>query len=261
MKRLLLTLTIGIVYTFSFAQTTLTEAVDFSLKDIDGNTIHLFQLLDEGNYVCIDFFSTSCGPCSFYSPDFQLSYEDFGQNQGDVYHMSICWGDYNGGVAYYQDLYGLEFPAVSGFEGGGNQVYWDYDIQSYPTVILIAPDHSIVEQYIWEPTQENINDAILMAGGTMVGVDELAVDVNFNIYPNPVSNGSATLSFSNKSTLNVEVAVFNLLGSEVYSKESNVFQPGNHEIRMDVSDLPAGTYFVTLKSDKELLGTSKMVVN
>jgi hypothetical protein len=100
-----------------------------------------------------------------------------------------------------------------------------------------------------------------MAGGTMVGVDELEKDVNFNIYPNPVSNRNATISFSNESTLNVEVAVFNLLGSEVYSMESGIYQPGNHEIRMDVSDLQAGTYFVTLKSDKELLGTSKMVVN
>ncbi|MCK5775548.1 MAG: hypothetical protein KAH25_05205 [Bacteroidales bacterium] len=40
------------------AQTPLTEAVDFSAKDIDGTIHHLFDLLDNQNkYVLIDFFN------------------------------------------------------------------------------------------------------------------------------------------------------------------------------------------------------------
>jgi len=41
------------------SQTTLDTAVNFSVKDIDGNTIELFDILDEGKIVMIDFFSAA----------------------------------------------------------------------------------------------------------------------------------------------------------------------------------------------------------
>ncbi len=41
------------------SQTTLDTAVNFSVKDIAGNTIELFDILDEGKIVMIDFFSTA----------------------------------------------------------------------------------------------------------------------------------------------------------------------------------------------------------
>lgn len=41
------------------AQTPLEEAVDFHVKDLEGNVIELFPLLDDQHIVVIDFFSTS----------------------------------------------------------------------------------------------------------------------------------------------------------------------------------------------------------
>lgn len=41
------------------AQCPLTEAVDFTATDIDGNEWHLFDILDGGQYVLIDFFFAS----------------------------------------------------------------------------------------------------------------------------------------------------------------------------------------------------------
>ena len=40
----------------SFAQTNLTEAVDFTATDTEGHTWNLFEQLDQGKYVVIDFF-------------------------------------------------------------------------------------------------------------------------------------------------------------------------------------------------------------
>jgi len=54
-----------LILLFAFAifqgntQTTLDTAVNFSVKDIEGNTIKLFDILDEGKTVMIDFFSTA----------------------------------------------------------------------------------------------------------------------------------------------------------------------------------------------------------
>lgn len=43
----------------SFAQTGLTEAVDFTATDTEGHTWNLFDELAEGKYVLIDFFFTT----------------------------------------------------------------------------------------------------------------------------------------------------------------------------------------------------------
>lgn len=42
------------------SQTTLTEAVDFTIKDVNGVSYHLFDILDNRNqYVLLDFYSVT----------------------------------------------------------------------------------------------------------------------------------------------------------------------------------------------------------
>ena len=59
MKKLLFILFSAFVITSASAQTLLDTAVNFSVKDVEGNTIELFDILDEGKIVVIDFFSTA----------------------------------------------------------------------------------------------------------------------------------------------------------------------------------------------------------
>jgi len=51
-------------------------------------------------------------------------------------------------LQYYEE-HGLNFSALSAVEGGGASINVTYGIPAYPTYILIAPDHSIVEQDMW----------------------------------------------------------------------------------------------------------------
>lgn len=147
MKKIFTLLFISVIIIVN-AQTNLTEAVDFTVKSTDGEQLHLFEFLDDEKIVVIDFFSTSCGPCGDYAPDIQASYEDFGSNEGNVIFMGISWGDYNSGVDYFDSIHGVTYPSVSGFEGGGNAVVNEYNILSYPTVVVIQPDRHIFNQYI-----------------------------------------------------------------------------------------------------------------
>jgi len=59
MKKITLFLGLLLATTFSFAQTNLTEAVDFTATDIEGVEHNLFTILEGGQYVCIDFFYTT----------------------------------------------------------------------------------------------------------------------------------------------------------------------------------------------------------
>jgi hypothetical protein len=59
MKKIYFSLVLFFVIGFAYPQTYLTEAVDFTATDIDGVEHNLFDILDGGQYVCIDFFFTT----------------------------------------------------------------------------------------------------------------------------------------------------------------------------------------------------------
>lgn len=242
-------------------QVPIDTAINFSVKDIHGTNIELFSMLDEGKLVVIDFFSTSCGPCGLYAPDFQASYEDFGENNGNVFFVSICWGDDNNGVAHFDSIYGITHPSVSGSQGGGNLVYNDYQVISTPTVILINPEREIVENYIWEPTQVNLNTAIIAAGGSMVGVEDNMVrdENNILIYPNP-ANGRINIKTSAIGSGQYYMEVYNLLGILVHQSDPEYLTSGKQVIHADLTALPGGTYFVRLIKNGQHQSLSRLIL-
>jgi thiol-disulfide isomerase/thioredoxin len=245
---------------FSRAQVPIDTAVDFSVKDIYGNTIELFPLLDDGKLVAINFFSTSCGPCALYAPDFQASYEDFGENNGNVFFVGICWGDGNAGVAYYDSIYNLTHPSVSGSQGGGNIVFNNYQVISTPTVILINPQREIVEQHIFEPTRDNINAAVIEAGGSMVGISDLnSSQGEMLIFPNP-ARSILNVVFSSDGQSVCHLELFTLMGLKVKQSLPVRYAAGEHIIVLDIEGLPTGTYLARLVSDEHVISHSKVLI-
>lgn len=43
----------------AYSQVTITEAIDFTSTDTEGNTWNLFDVLDAGQYVVLDFWYTT----------------------------------------------------------------------------------------------------------------------------------------------------------------------------------------------------------
>lgn len=130
------------------AQTSLNTAVDFTATDCYGQEISLFEILDSGKYVLIDFFFTTCAPCQQIVPYVKEAYEKLGCNQHDVFFMEITDYDNNDACMEWVNQYGIEYPTI-GTEGGGVSIRQKYGIDGFPTLILIAPDRSIVEKDIF----------------------------------------------------------------------------------------------------------------
>ena len=132
------------------AQCPLTQAVDFTATDCHGTEVHLFDILDGGQAVLIDFFFTTCGPCQQATPKVVESYYAMGCNMHDVFYMEISDRDSDAACQTWCQTYGVEYPTISGAAGGsticGSSMY---NIPAYPTVILIMPDRSIVIQDLW----------------------------------------------------------------------------------------------------------------
>jgi hypothetical protein len=77
-------------------------------------------------------------------------------------------------------------------------------------------------------------------------------------YPNPF-NPSTKINYAIKEKGNVELKVFDLLGSEIASLVNEEQTPGNYEVFFDASNLSSGVYLYTIKSGS-FFQTRKMLL-
>ncbi len=263
MRKFILTLFFMINVLYLSAQTTLDTAADFNVKDIHGNTYQLYNILDDNQYVLLDFFTTSCGPCVTYAPEIQQSYEDFGSNQLNVFFLGINYGDDNEGVATFDSLYGITFPTVSGLNGHGNTVSLNgYNIQSWPTMVLIAPNRLILQQQIFPPSQQNLDSIITASTGIIAGVKPSVVkEKEFRVWspqPNPVS-GELVLRVQSPDAMKLGVDILSLTGTVVQQDRNLLVLKGIQQIRIPLTKQEPGMYFVRFYNETQTLSVIKYI--
>lgn len=249
MKKLLLIFTV--VFTFqshyTSSQVLVDTAIDFSLYSTHNQLLQLYPTLDSNKIVVIDFFNTSCGPCSVYAPDIQKIYEDYGYNQQNVRVWGLDWGNTNAGILSWDSTYGISYPTVSGGEGGANLVNNQYGVQSRPTLIIITPDRLIFEDLNMLgiiPDYHNIDSVLTVAIGTITSIKENPVEkepFRLKLSPNPAKN--TTYVKVNQSGI-YQVLIFNLAGRSLL--ENKTYHDGNSAVKLDVSNLPGGFYIVKI---------------
>ena len=193
------------------AQTSLTEAVNFTVTECYGEEeITLFDILDRGQYVLIDFFFMNCTPCQTVAPKVVEAYKALGCNKHDVFFMEISPVDNNDVCQWWAERYGVEYPTI-GSAGGGLEVDEIYDIHSYPTFVLIAPDRSIAFQDIDIypiPDAQTIIDYL-----APYGIEEHSCDDDQELNPSvEISLGEVTTtSIKATFTPNADCAKYHIL--------------------------------------------------
>lgn len=247
----------------SVAQTTLDTAVNFTVKDVTGTTHRLNEYLEQGKMVVIDFFTTTCGPCVTYAPEINASYEHFGCNTSTVVFLGINWGADNAGVIDFSNSYGVHYPGISGTEGNGNHVVSDYNVLSYPTVILILPNGAVVNQYIWPPSTQFI-DSVLVANGAFVSVCNTTVQTPVyvcsgvaainSVYPNPATT---EINFTTSLRSNARAEIRNLLGVTVVGL-TTVYSGITNSI--DIKMLAPGPYYLMLRDEEGNIVDRKIIL-
>lgn len=234
------------------AQTPLTTAVDFTVTDTHGQQHSLFNYLDSGKYVVLDFFYVSCLACQATAPAANASYEHFGCNQGGVVFLGIDFGDSNSQVQYFDTFFGVNYPCASGTQGGGDSVNTTYGIVSYPCYILIAPDRNIVIQEINPFTETDCNNAIAgygvapMTCNTGIDADRTMPEpFHLRTFPNPASE-MLSVAFTASPDNHYELEIIDLAG-RVTGQACTMITSGNAHIgRLDVSAIVTGIYSVRL---------------
>ncbi|MBC7862245.1 MAG: T9SS type A sorting domain-containing protein [Bacteroidia bacterium] len=254
MKKLLLSLSVcALSFQFASAQTTLTTAVNITGTDIDGNPYDLFTSLNAGKYVVVDFLFTTCGPCQNCAPKLWQAFTNYGCNGpgSQIEFISINRDDNNAVMhsweASYMNAtgpYPIGFSGTQGSATGRSQTFHTtYGITAFPTMILIAPNKTILEQDMWPINTAADFTTYFQAHGLnptpcAVGVTETEKAENsFSVSPVPAAN---RVTFKSSVYQLNEIKIVDLMGKTVYSSkpESDV-----SSVDVDITTLEAGVYF------------------
>ncbi|MDD4148975.1 MAG: PKD domain-containing protein [Bacteroidales bacterium] len=144
-KTLLLLGFIGISY-FLFAQPDPdrpTVAVDFTVTDTEGIVYNLFEILDQGKYVYLDFWFETCGGCQAAVPDVNNIYEGFGCNEFELIVLGMGAVDSDEIAEQFRTDFGCVYPLVTRV-GSSSPVINYYGVEYYPEFIIISPDRSVL---------------------------------------------------------------------------------------------------------------------
>lgn len=251
MRPLLYSMLFILVSGMLHAQTSLDTAANFTVKDVNGITHRLNEYLEQNKIVVIDFFTITCGPCAEYAPQINESFIHFGCNTSNVIFLGINWGGDNAGVTDFGITYGVQYPEVSGTEGNGNHVVADYEVLSYPTVILILPDSYIAEKYIWPPSTQHLDSIITSHGGIasecntpITPLMEALKSTNriISIYPMPAFSMVTCISSVTSESM---FEIFSLTGNCVANRIP--VMPGESN-RIMTGSLPQGYYILVLRN-------------
>lgn len=230
------------------AQTTLTTAVDFTVTDTKGVTHNLFNYLDAGKYVCIDFFYKDCPACGTTAPFLQTTFENFGCNQGNVIILALSSHDDDATLTTYANANGYMYPMINSSTGGGGNVHTTYGITATPTFILIAPDKNIVERDMWPLANAQALITYITNRGGVAQVCVASVNETKNeefiSYPNPATD---QVTIETKMEEDYTISIKNINGQEVLTQKSS----GSTSVTLNVSKLSKGLYLLEVKSAKQ----------
>lgn len=224
----LLGLVLGLLPSLGHAQVG-DPAPNFTVIDTHGDTLTLYELIDSGHTVVLDFFYTTCGPCQYYSPQVNLAYEKYGCNTAKTFFMSIDYNDTNAEVEAYDEQYKIEFPSVSGLNGGGNGVVNLYGIQGFPTFYVIDATKKIIDQ-ITPPTLQVFNFRFQQLGilpaDCLSGGHEPGTQEPLSLYPNPVSaGGEINIQLPGIESGMARYEILNILGQSLQTGAWNLGTP------------------------------------
>lgn len=143
-----LSLIIAVIFAHSL-NAQVTEASDFIATDYFGNEIHLYEILEGGQYVLMHINTRTNAATPKVTPPLVEAYKRLGCNQHDVFFIGVVPNGTTNITKKYVDEYGIEFPMIhntdesNGMQGPAMNIWQTYQCEQ-PATMLIAPNKSIV---------------------------------------------------------------------------------------------------------------------
>lgn len=130
-----------------------------------------------------------------------------------------------------------------------------------------AIEHSIedfqnLEVFAWveNPEQQEVLNAGAMMRAFGVNVDNELTAGSFQVNPNPVSGNTANVALDIREAAQGTIEVIDVNGKVVMSQALGQLAVGTRNVSLNVADLTAGTYHVTLNLEGKGITTRPMMV-
>lgn len=118
-----------------------TKAINFNLKDLDGNEVSLSSL--KGKKVFLNFWATWCPPCKAEMPEIEKLYQE--TKDSDLVIITVDIGESLDTVKPFVESNKYNFKVLLDPE---QSVATKYNISSIPTSYFIDADGNIISKHI-----------------------------------------------------------------------------------------------------------------
>ena len=245
-KLLLLTLFLTLICTNNYAQIPVGSVVsNFKYKDINGNTIELYKLLDSGYTVLIDISATWCGPCwTFHSSNTMKNLmNQYGPNgtveKGKIYCIYI-----EGDASTPKSL--LYGPAGNGTQGdwvtGANYPIIDtaaynseLGLTGFPTLVMICPNRTVIHSQGGTTTASRTAQFWVDKANLANCKTPLPTSIDF------VVSNSRNTSVGSKIGYGITGKKFNI-NSTIYNNSKTKATSFTAKVKYKTTDLTSNTY-------------------
>ena len=162
MKKLL-SIIIALTFALGLNAKITAKAPDFTATDYSGNEIHLYEILEGGQYVLLHI--TLPKDDTLKVPPLVEAYKKLGCNQHDVFFVGALTNGTQKNTSAYIEKYGIEFPMIHntdesyGMDGPAIDIMTKYGC--FPTTtVLIAPDKTVALEIEKIETAEDVITAL-----------------------------------------------------------------------------------------------------
>jgi hypothetical protein len=279
MKKILLSLLVLASATVSKAQwqpdgSTITS--NFTMTDLNNNTIDAFALFNQGKHLVIDFSATWCGPCWAYHSSHVLDayYDKNGPNGTYIKDAQVVFYEVDGSTTL-ADLQGTggntqgdwitgtsnpicnpsnSSAVVGKFLAPGTTSY------GVPAVFVVCNDKKLYKISTGITTEPALRSYIAGKCGLAPLSQTEVMDLGFtyDLYPNPAED-IAHLRLQMDEAGTVSYSLKNALGQTVINGAQQQIPAGLSTFDIPTGNLPAGLYFVQLQVGKRQVNARLMV--
>lgn len=256
MKNLILLLLFVLNYTV-YSQN---NATDFTTEDCNGVMHNLFDSLDAGNVIVISWVMP-CGPCATYTLPAYNAVQTFSSTHPgivdfylvDDYANTPCSSITNWATNYNMPIHtAFSSPAIN---------MLDYGSLGMPKVIVLGGGGHTV---FYNENDDKINYAAVEMAINNALTPSFVSNISNSpmyVFPNPASK-TLNISLTEDKFINLKtVDITNIYGKAIESYSFENLQYALDNLKIDISHLHNGTYFLSFSSEKNKTVTKFVVLH